>query len=53
MSRNITCVPININSYSTEDVGACALLLFFPGGSKFKLLVQLGDFGGHVATLHT
>lgn len=52
MSYNITCISIYINGYSTEDAGACALFLFFPGGIKFKLLIQLGDFGSHVATLH-
>lgn len=43
------CVSIDINGHSAEEVGAYALLLLFPGGVEFKLLVQLRDFGRHVA----
>lgn len=53
MKLYITCVSIDINGHSTEDIGAYAFLLFFLGGIKFKLLIQLGDFSSHVATLHT
>lgn len=51
MQHSVTCVSIDIDGHSTENGGACTILLFFSGSIKFELLVQLGDLGSHVATL--
>lgn len=50
--QSITCVSVDINGHSTEDAGARSFLLLFSGGIKSKLLVQLTNFGSHVAALH-
>lgn len=53
LQHGVTCVSIDIDGHATENVGARAFLLFFSGGIKFKLLIQLGNFGSHVAALQT
>lgn len=49
--QSVTCVSIDINSHTAEDVGACPFFLLFSRGIKFKLLIQLRDLGSHIAAL--
>ncbi len=53
LQLGVTCVAIDIDGNSTENAGAWAFPLFFSGAIKFKLLIQLGNFGSHVAALQT
>lgn len=49
----VTCVSVDVDGHSPENVGTGAVLLLFSGGIESKLLVQLRNFGSHVAALQT